>query len=454
MAGRILVLDDEENYAEMLQGLLKKHHFLVDMATKPELALEALEERNYSLVISDYKMPIMDGAVFLKKAREIFPDLPVILVSGLMNTPELVKVANMGVTLVLEKPLDTGYFLEQVKHFTQPMTEEEEAASKEGGQPAESASQHIRPPKKTFDYPRDLHFLADENLASKRYIQETWDQFQEHPQLFFTGPLGCEFELILKELTHWKGEDGRKNLYFSVGQLRKDSVQQNLDSLGDDSENSTVVALGDLSALSIDEQSWLHELIKNEKGLPGGGKLTFVYWIDNLKALSMDLQIYLRNQLIKVPPLSARPGDIAIYSKHFLKEFSEEQGRQDPPEFSGAAMNLLLHYPWKENFSQLLKVLKKSIQVRTSEPLPYEALRSILISLDDKVKVPLEAVNLEEFLILKQQAFLEKHAAQHNLNSREVLSRLGFDVSGMPEGMGIDQLDLLYPELLEPSQKN
>lgn len=75
-------------------------------------------------------MPIMDGAVFLKKAREVFPELPVILVSGLMNTPELVKVANMGVTLVLEKPLDTRYFLEQVKRFVQPMTEEEEAAAK------------------------------------------------------------------------------------------------------------------------------------------------------------------------------------------------------------------------------------------------------------------------------------------------------------------------------------
>lgn len=298
-----------------------------------------------------------------------------------------------------------------------------------------------------------MNYLADENIASKRCIQEAWDQFQEHSQLFFTGPAGSEFELILKELTHWKGEGGRSNSYFSASQLRKDSVQENLDSLGENSENSTVVALGDLSALSIDEQSWLHEVIKKGEGLPGGGTLTFVFWVDNLKALSMDLQILLRNQVIKVPPLSVRPGDIAIYSKFFLKEFSQDQGRQDPPEFSGAAMNLLLHYPWKGNFSQLLKVLKKSIKVATSVPLSYEALRSILISLDDKIKVPLEAGNLEEFLILRQQAILEKYAAHHNINTREVLSRLGFDVSGMPEGMGIDQLDLLYPELLEPSRK-
>ena len=67
-------------------------------------------------------MPVMDGADFLKKARELYPNLPFILVSGLMNTPELVKVANMSVTLVMEKPLDTAAFLRHVARFSEPMT--------------------------------------------------------------------------------------------------------------------------------------------------------------------------------------------------------------------------------------------------------------------------------------------------------------------------------------------
>lgn len=121
MAGRILVLDDEENYALMLQDLLRENNYLVDMATRPEQAITLLEEIPYDLVISDYKMPVMDGADFLKKARELYPNLPFILVSGLMNTPELVKVANMSVTLVMEKPLDTGAFLQQVSRFSKPL---------------------------------------------------------------------------------------------------------------------------------------------------------------------------------------------------------------------------------------------------------------------------------------------------------------------------------------------
>ncbi|HAQ57674.1 MAG TPA: hypothetical protein DCR32_01440, partial [Opitutae bacterium] len=74
MAGRILVLDDEENYAEMLHDLLRENNYRVDMATRPERAIDQLKEIPYDLVISDYKMPVMDGAEFLREARELYPN--------------------------------------------------------------------------------------------------------------------------------------------------------------------------------------------------------------------------------------------------------------------------------------------------------------------------------------------------------------------------------------------
>ncbi len=450
MPGRILVLDDEENYAEMLQGLLRQNHFLVDMATKPELALEALDERNYSLVISDYKMPIMDGAVFLKKAREIFPDLPVILVSGLMNTPELVKVANMGVTLVLEKPLDTSNFLEQVGRFVEPMTDAEAEAAEKGDFKESRFGGPARAAKKVFNFPKILKFLSAENTDSKRYIQETWDNFQYSPNLFFTGPAGSEYELILRELTHWRNQDGKKNHYFSASQLRKESIQSTLDRLDEDPDYSTVVAVGDLNGLSIDEQAFLLEFLRRAPAeQPGEGSVTFTYWLETLKDLNMDLQIEIRKTLVKIPPLRNRPGEIAVYAKRYLEEFSREQERPEPPVLSGSAKNLLLQYPWKGNFAQLIKALKRSVKVMTNEPLPYEALRAILSPMDPSVHLPLEGGDLEEVLITRQQEIIRGAAGENEQDPKEVLSKLGFDVSSMPSEMGIEHLDLLYPELLE-----
>lgn len=114
IVSQILVLDDEENYALMLCALLTEYGFAVDVATSSNDACQMIRDKQYALIVSDYRMPLMDGAAFLKKVRMIHPRLPVFLVSGAMDTAELVKVANLGATRVYEKPLDTEMFLGQV----------------------------------------------------------------------------------------------------------------------------------------------------------------------------------------------------------------------------------------------------------------------------------------------------------------------------------------------------
>ncbi len=443
--GRILVLDDEENYAEMLQGLLKQHHFLVDMATKPELALEALEERNYNLVISDYKMPIIDGAVFLKKARDIFPDLPVILVSGLMNTPELVKVANMGVTLVLEKPLDTDYFIDQVRRFVRPMSEEEERAVEAGEYDEDEASATITPAPREYTYPTPLKYLAGRNEYSRRFVQEIWDILEHGSHLFATGPAGSEFDLVLREIANWRGEDGLNNHYISAGQLRSESVLEMLDALPDDPDHASVVAVGDLASTTLDEQAALLEFIRRKpEELPGEGRLVYAYWLDSINPLNIDLQVEIRGNIVKIPSLASRPGDIAIYLTRYLKG---EDGSPDVT-LDADAINLLLQFSWRRNFSDLLKVARTLRRRAAGQTVTYETLKPVLEETDDQTAIPPKGLTLEEVLIQKQQEVLRNAAERQGVAPKELLSKLGFDVSSMPPEMGIEHLDLLYPELL------
>lgn len=450
MPGRILVLDDEENYAQMLQGLLKQHHFLVDMATKPELALEALEERNYELIISDYKMPVMDGAVFLKKARDVHPDLPVILVSGLMNTPELVKVANMGVTLVLEKPIDTTYFIEQVSRWVKPLTGEEERSLEEGGPDAEEADTVFRPAPRTYTYPRDLVYLADTGDLSKRPLQEIWDALERGPHVFLTGPAGAEFELALREITRWKGDGELPNHYFSAGQLRKGTVIDVLKGLPEAKGHSRVVAVGDVSSMSIDDQAFLLTFLRMDPvRLPGGGALTFVFWVENLKALSLDLQAEIRTSLARLSPLNHRLADLAIYTVRSMEAAAKEAGLGKPPVLAGEAVNLWLQFPWKGNWSQLTRVVKKLVRASFPEPVSYAAVAGLLREADEQVVLSPQRLNLEEVMVRKQHEILEKAMERQRLSLRDLLGKLGFDTAGLPADLRPDQVDLLYPEILE-----
>ena len=87
MAYKILVVDDEAHYADMLRDLLLQHNFITDMAVvgAPKRSRRCRSE-DYALIIADYKMPGMDGSEFLQRVRVRNATIPFFMVSGLMNT--------------------------------------------------------------------------------------------------------------------------------------------------------------------------------------------------------------------------------------------------------------------------------------------------------------------------------------------------------------------------------
>ena len=76
----ILVVDDEPNYQIVLSELLKDEGYEVFTADSAEAALPLLRTTDLDLVLTDMKMPGMDGIEFLKKIKEFDPELPVILI--------------------------------------------------------------------------------------------------------------------------------------------------------------------------------------------------------------------------------------------------------------------------------------------------------------------------------------------------------------------------------------
>ncbi len=113
----ILVLDDDLEFARKLSGILEAAGLPSEVTQFPEEALRHVKEQSVKLVVADYEMPGMNGADFLARARVLKPDLPVIIVSGRMATADMVRVANMGVTFVMEKPVSREAFLYQVERF-------------------------------------------------------------------------------------------------------------------------------------------------------------------------------------------------------------------------------------------------------------------------------------------------------------------------------------------------
>jgi excisionase family DNA binding protein len=101
---RILVVDDEEAVRDLLAKTLTMADYDVDTAGDGPSALDRLRAVEYDLLITDLKMPGMDGLSVIREARRQSPDLPVIVITGYSTEASAIEAINLGVAGYLTKP--------------------------------------------------------------------------------------------------------------------------------------------------------------------------------------------------------------------------------------------------------------------------------------------------------------------------------------------------------------
>ena len=101
---RILVVDDESSIRDMLSKTLALAEYDVDVAADGRAALERLRLMPYDLLITDLKMPGIDGLAVIREARRYRPELPVIIITGFSTEASAIEAINLGVSGYLTKP--------------------------------------------------------------------------------------------------------------------------------------------------------------------------------------------------------------------------------------------------------------------------------------------------------------------------------------------------------------
>ena len=101
---RVLVVDDEATIRDLLSKTLALAEYDVDLAPDGRTALERLRIIAYDLLITDLKMPGVDGLTVIREARRLKADLPVIIITGFSNEASAIEAVNLGVSGYLTKP--------------------------------------------------------------------------------------------------------------------------------------------------------------------------------------------------------------------------------------------------------------------------------------------------------------------------------------------------------------
>ena len=101
---RVLVVDDEASIRDLLAKTLALAEYDVDLAPDGRAALERLRIIPYDLLITDLKMPGVDGLAVIREARRLKADIPVIIITGFSTEASAIEAVNLGVSGYLTKP--------------------------------------------------------------------------------------------------------------------------------------------------------------------------------------------------------------------------------------------------------------------------------------------------------------------------------------------------------------
>lgn len=117
---RILVAEDEEDLGVLLQRVLERRGFRVDLAGDGREALAALGSRPYAVLITDLWLPRLDGLRLAEAARWRWPTLPVILMTGRGDRQSYTRAKDLRVVDYLTKPLRISNLLAAVERALEP----------------------------------------------------------------------------------------------------------------------------------------------------------------------------------------------------------------------------------------------------------------------------------------------------------------------------------------------
>jgi excisionase family DNA binding protein len=101
---RVLVVDDEQTIRDLLSRTLMLADYEVDVAPNGQVALDRMRITNYDLLITDLRMPTVDGLSVIREARRLKSDIPVLIVTGYSTEASAIEAINLGVQGYLIKP--------------------------------------------------------------------------------------------------------------------------------------------------------------------------------------------------------------------------------------------------------------------------------------------------------------------------------------------------------------
>ena len=380
----ILIVDDEKNYLVVLEALLNPEGYEIIGMEDPFKALRFIADSDLDLVITDMKMPGMDGMELLEKTKQLKPDLPVIMMT-----------AHGTIEMAVEAMKKQAYH-----YITKPFQNEE---LKLTIRKALETNRLIRENRRLSEALSD-RFQYGNIIGKSKPMQAIYDLIakvaQSKASVLISGPSGTGKELIAKAIHY---ESPRKNGPFvsiNCGALTDTLLESELFGhekgafTGAISMKKGRFERADEGTLFLDEvgdmpqslQVKLLRVLQEMEFERVGGTKTIQVDVRVISASNRNLKedvadglfredLYYRLNVIQieVPPLRERPEDIRLLVNHFIEKYRLDGGR-DRIELSPEVWKALYNYSWPGNIRELENLIERAVVLNSGAKIELDDL--------------------------------------------------------------------------------
>jgi DNA-binding NtrC family response regulator len=385
MKGTILVVDDERSIRVGLKGLLAKEGYEVAIAESGSEALRFLDGQPFDLVLTDLRMPGLDGVSLLKKIKEQYPDTLVVMMTAYGSEKIAVEAMKAGAHDYIVKPFDN----EEVKILA-CQTLEQSALRREVRQLHERL---------------DAAFRFDSILGTSPAMQRVFDIVRKVAAtdltVLITGESGTGKELIANALHQNSPRKGGPFIKVNCAAMSRELVESEL--FGHEKGAFTgalttregkfaaadggTLFLDEIGDMRLETQAKVLRVLQEREFERVGGNRTIKVDVRVVAATNKNLSqmvqeekfredLFYRLNVVPIllPPLRERREDIPLLATHFLTEITSRYKR-GPTILSADAYGLLLSAPWPGNVRELKNMIEAAAVLSTGPEIQAADLR-------------------------------------------------------------------------------
>ncbi len=376
---RILVADDEASARSGLGTLLGDEGFEVVLAEDGPTALARVQESAPDILVTDLRMPGMDGIELLRRAREVDPDLVVVLMTAFAEVETAVRAMQEGAEHYLTKPLQIDELVLVIRRALERRSLRNETTE-------------LRARLK-----ERLRF--DKIVGASPAMQEVFSVVEQvaptRASVLITGESGTGKELVAQAIHENSPRSGAPFVKLHCASLAETILESEL--FGHEKGAFTGAAVrregrfkqADGGTLFLDEigeispaiQVKLLRFLQERTFERVGGNETLKVDVRIIAATNRDLaaevasgrfreDLYYRLNVVNIemPPLRARPSDLLPLATHFLHRFAKENGKRIEG-FADDAVERITGYRWPGNVRELENIIERAVVLCDSSRL-------------------------------------------------------------------------------------